>query len=403
MAVPAREVYRDPKRRLWLLSLMAPICALLPSTLVALTGIKAFWWFGVLVIFVIVPAVDLIFGEDGINPPDWAYRQMSNDKYYRWCTFLFIPLLFAAFAIACYMWADPALSLLDKIGLAMTIGLFSGLGINAAHELGHRNTRLERWLAKIALAQSAYGHFFVEHNHGHHARVATPEDAASARLGERLYEFIPRSIIFSLISGWGLEMARLRRRGHHVLSWHNEILQAWAMTVVLFGVAIAIFGWGILPYLVIQAAVAIIMLESVNYIEHYGLCRAKRADGRYDPIRPEHSWNSDQRVSNLMMFQLQRHSDHHAHPGRRYQTLRTLDEAPQAPYGYAPMLLLALSPFWLRVMGPAVVNYYKGDVTRANIAPQRRAKMIARFGSLRPVDGNPTAPDGQPDSANSAA
>jgi alkane 1-monooxygenase len=172
---------------------------------------------------------------------------------------------------------------------------------------------------------------------------------------------------------------------------------------VLFAVAIGLFGFGIFPYLVLQAAIAIIMLESVNYIEHYGLCRAKRPDGRYDPIRPEHSWNSDQRVSNLMMFQVQRHSDHHAHPGRRYQTLRTLDEAPQSPYGYAPMLLLAMTPFWLRIMGPRVVAYYNGDVTRANIAPQRRDKIIARFGGPGPVPNPAATPEARPTSADSSA
>ncbi len=375
------QVYRDPKRWLWLLSLLAPVGALLPSVLVGLTQVKIFWWFGVLAIFLIIPVIDWFSGTDGVNPPDWAYKQLTNDKYYRWCTYLFIPILYTAFVIACYLWADPALSVVDKTGLAVTIGLFSGMGINAAHELGHRHTKHERLLAKLALAQSSYGHFFVEHNHGHHARVATPEDPASARLGERLYEFVPRSVVFSLISGWGLEMNRLHGRGHRVLSWRNEILQAWAMTLVLFGAVVAIFGFGIVPYLILQAAVAITMLETVNYIEHYGLRRVQREDGRYAPIRPEHSWNSDQRVSNLLMFQLQRHSDHHAHPGRRYQTLRSLDEAPQHPSGYASMILLAMSPFWMRVMGPRVLAFYNGDVTRANIAPQRRAKMLARYGA----------------------
>lgn len=383
---PATPVYRDPRRYLWLLSLGAPLCAVFTSTLVSLTQIKAFWWIGVLVFFVIIPLVDWASGVDGINPPDWAYRQLSNDKFYRWCTFLFLPLNFIAFVIAADLWGDGALSIVDKVGLAMTIGLFSGLGINAAHELGHRSDRLERWLAKLALTQSAYGHFVVEHNRGHHARVATPEDPASSRLGERLYEFIPRSIIFSLASGWCLEATRLRRRGHRVISWRNEILQAWTMTVALFGAVTALFGIGILPYLFLQAAVAIFILETVNYIEHYGLRRATRDDGRYEAIRPEHSWNSDQRVSNLLMFQLQRHSDHHAHPGRRYQTLRTLDEAPKLPAGYASMMLLAMSPLWMHVMGPRLVKFYDGDVTRANISPRRRTKILTRFGTPASAD-----------------
>jgi alkane 1-monooxygenase len=183
-----------------------------------------------------------------------------------------------------------------------------------------------------------------------------------------------------------LEATRLRRRGHRVISWRNEILQAWTMTVALFGAVTALFGIGILPYLFLQAAVAIFILETVNYIEHYGLRRATRDDGRYEAIRPEHSWNSDQRVSNLLMFQLQRHSDHHAHPGRRYQTLRTLDEAPKLPAGYASMMLLAMSPLWMHVMGPRLVKFYDGDVTRANISPRRRTKILTRFGTPASAD-----------------
>ncbi|CAM2764654.1 alkane 1-monooxygenase [Skermania piniformis] len=378
-----REIeWRDRKRPLWLLGLIAPVSALAPSTLVALTQVKAFWWLGAFVVFMIIPIIDLLVGDDGENPPDSVYRQLSADKYYRWCTYLFLPILLSAFVVACYLWADPALSLLDKIGLCVSVGVISGVGINAAHELGHRVEKHERWLAKVALAQTCYGHFFVEHNRGHHARVATPEDPASARFGEVLYEFLPRSVLGSLRSAWRLEADRMARRRSRTWSWRNDNLQAWAMSLVLFGVMIGVFGFTILPYLLLQAAIAVLMLETVNYVEHYGLLRQQTPGGNREAIAPRHSWNSDRLVTNVLLFHLQRHSDHHANPARRYQTLRSSDEAPQLPAGYATMVLLALvPPLWRRVMDPRVLSHYHGDVTQTNIHPRRHEAVLAAYGT----------------------
>ncbi|MGW4631574.1 alkane 1-monooxygenase [Nocardia sp. NPDC004415] len=358
----------DPKRYLWALGLIAPACALLPSQLVYRTGIEAFWWIGPVIVLIAIPLVDWIVGEDGTNPRDEDYTALSNDRYYRWCTFLFLPIQLIGLVIACAMWTGDELDLVDKLGLAATVGLVSGIGINAAHELGHRIERSERWLAKIALAQSAYGHFFVEHNRGHHVRVATPEDPASARLGESLWRFLPRSISGGFRSAYTLERDRLRRRDRGWWSPHNHILQAWAMSAVLFGTLIAIWGPALIPWLIVQAAIGIGLLETVNYVEHYGLLRRRRPNGRYERCTPRDSWNSDRLVTNIFLFHLQRHSDHHANPGRRYQTLRSDDEAPQLPAGYPTMILLAtVPPLWRRVMDPKVAAHYDGDLNRANI------------------------------------
>ncbi|MBF6259499.1 alkane 1-monooxygenase [Nocardia farcinica] len=371
----------DPKRHLWVLGLIAPASALLPSQLVLRTGWEVFWWVGPIIVLVIIPVLDWLVGEDGTNPRDEDYELLSNDRYYRWCTYLFLPVQLIGLVIAAAMWAGDELSFVDKLGLATTLGLVSGIGINAAHELGHRVEHLERWLAKIALAQSAYGHFFVEHNRGHHVRVATPDDPASARFGESLYEFLPRSVAGGFRSAVALESERLARKGKRWWSPHNHILQAWSMTVVLFGGLMLVFGWQILGWLVLQAVIGAALLETVNYVEHYGLLRERRPDGRWARCSPRDSWNSDRLVTNIFLFHLQRHSDHHANPGRRYQTLRSCDVAPQLPAGYASMIVFAaIPPLWRAVMDHRVLAHYGGDITRANIVPRKRARILAANG-----------------------
>jgi alkane 1-monooxygenase len=159
----------------------------------------------------------------------------------------------------------------------------------------------------------------------------------------------------------------------------NDILNAWGMSVVLFGGLVAVFGLDVLPFLVVQAVLGFCLLEIVNYLEHYGLLRQKRDDGRYELTRPEHSWNSNSVASNVLLYHLQRHSDHHANPTRRYQALRHFDEAPQLPTGYAGMIVLAaIPPLWRRVMDRRLLDHYGGDVARANIHPRVRERALAR-------------------------
>ncbi|WP_330228834.1 alkane 1-monooxygenase [Nocardia sp. NBC_00508] len=361
--------------------MLAPSSALLPSQLVFHTGVEVFWWIGPIIVLIVIPVLDWAIGVDGSNPRDEDYELLSNDRYYRWCTYLMLPVQLIGLVIASYMWAGDELSVVDKLGLAATLGFVSGIGINAAHELGHRVEHLERWLAKIALAQSGYGHFFVEHNRGHHVRVATPEDPASARLGESLWEFLPRSVSGSFRSAIVLERDRLARKGKGWWSVGNHILQAWSMTVVLFGALVATFGYQVLPWLALQAVIGIGLLETVNYVEHYGLLRARRPNGMYARCSPRDSWNSDHLVTNIFLFHLQRHSDHHANPGRRYQTLRSSEQAPQLPAGYASMIVFAaIPPLWRWVMDARVLAHYGGDVTLANIQPRKRRRILAARG-----------------------
>ncbi|HZJ28930.1 MAG TPA: alkane 1-monooxygenase [Solirubrobacterales bacterium] len=374
--------WTDTKRYAWLLGLFVPFLPFMAWIDVEITGWSILWYIGPFVIFGIFPLLDIIAGVDSENPPDSVLKWLEQDRYYRWCTYLFIPVQYAGLILACWLWGSGELSLFASLGLALTVSMVSGIAINTAHELGHKRDDLERWLSKIALAQSGYGHFFIEHNRGHHVRVATPEDPASSRLGESFWAFLPRTVIGSLRSSWELESKRLDRIGASRFGLKNDVVNAWAMTVVLFaGLAIA-FGPIVLPFLVIQMVIGFSLLEVVNYLEHYGLLRGKRDDGRYELTRPEHSWNSNNVASNVLLYHLQRHSDHHANPTRRYQALRHVDDAPQLPSGYAGMILLALfPPVWRRVMDQRLIDHYDGDPTRANIQPRKRERVLAAYGA----------------------
>ncbi|MGF0226297.1 fatty acid desaturase [Dietzia cercidiphylli] len=389
--------WTDAKRYLWLLGLIPAMGLFLSMPFViGFNGLGLGWaataaWFLLpVLVYVAIPLGDLAVGADGQNPPDEVMDRLEADPFYRWCTYLYIPFQYASLIVACYLWTaqdlswlgyDGGLGIAASIGVAWTVAITGGIGINTAHELGHKIAGSEKWLSKVALATTGYGHFFIEHNRGHHARVATPEDPASSRFGESFWAFLPRSVVGSARSAWHLESERLGRLGKSPWTIRNDNLNAWLMTVVLFGGLIAVFGWEVAPWLLVQAVFGFSLLEVVNYLEHYGLKRQKTSAGRYQRCRPEHSWNSDHLVTNIFLYHLQRHSDHHANPMRRYQVLRSFEQAPQLPSGYATMMVLAyVPPLWRKVMDKRVLAHYDGDITRANIQPSKREKILARHG-----------------------
>ncbi|PTU31323.1 alkane 1-monooxygenase [Stenotrophobium rhamnosiphilum] len=375
--------WTDSKRYLWLLGIPMTLLPLVGGLLVNLTGNALFWWTPIAFVYGLIPFLDWLIGADASNPPDEAVPTLEKDRYYRWAVYLAVPLQYVSFIYGVWVIATHDLAWYSWLGLAMSVGMVGGIGINTAHELGHKTDSFERWLAKISLAQTAYGQFFVEHPRGHHVRVATPEDPATSRFGESFWEFYPRVVIGSHISAWRLERERLTRHRKSVWHWSNHNLQAWAITVVLYGALTALFGWKVLPFILLQAFYGSSLLEAVNYVEHYGLCRQRMKNGHYERCHPKHSWNSNHTVTNLMLYQLQRHSDHHANPTRPYQALRHFDESPQLPSGYASMVLLAyMTPIWFAVMNPRVVAHYGGDMTKANIKPSLRRKVIAQYPAL---------------------
>jgi len=342
---------------------------------------ELFCWAGPVVLFIILPLLDRLVGKSADSPPADAIPELEASRYYRWTVWAFIPVQIAAVIAGAFLFVSTDLTFFAfegtlsgpaKLGIALSMGTVGGLGINMGHELGHRKAGLERWLAKAAFAPTFYGHFPIAHNYGHHVRVATPEDPSSARLGESIWRFLPRTVFGSYRIAWELEAARMKRLGRR--SWHisNEVVQSWLISLAFWTLPVAILSHRVLPFIAIQAVSGIMLLESVNYLEHYGLLRQRTGTGRYERCRAEHSWNSDYLVSNLLLLNLQRHSDHHANPAKRYQSLRSAPDAPQLPAGYALMILLAwIPPLWRKAMDHRVIEHYGGDVGRANVQSRR--------------------------------
>jgi alkane 1-monooxygenase len=391
-AITAPTAEWSDKRWLWLLSPSIPGVFTLTLIAYAHTGL---WWtmlFAPVFIHLVMPVLDRLFGEDFSNPTEAVVEELDKDIFYRALVWAFVPLQIAGTAYGAWLAATHPMPWYAFVALVVTVGAFNGVGFANAHELGHKKESLDRWLCKIALAPTLYGHFYVEHNRGHHKRVATPEDPASSRLGEGFWSFLPRTVWGSLRSAWELEKERLNRQGKSVWNVGNDNLQAWAMSVVLYGVLLTWLGWGALAFLLLQSVYAASMLEVVNYIEHYGLLRSKNANGNYTRCEPEHSWNSNHLMGNIILYHLQRHSDHHAHPTRRYQALRHFAQAPQLPSGYAGMVTLAyFPPLWFALMDKRVAAHYNGDLTRANVQPSQRDKMFGRWHRPMPVGSTQAA------------
>ncbi|MBT4522164.1 MAG: alkane 1-monooxygenase [Halieaceae bacterium] len=374
--------YQDNKRYLWLASVIYPM--------VALSGIGMYWTTGsewsflvpLLFIYGVSTLFDGLFGVDTSNPPEELVGQLEEDTYYRWLTYITIPIHYAVLLILATFVGTQAVSIPAVVALAITGGIYSGLGLVTAHELGHKKSTLERNLAKIVQAVPAYGHFCLEHNRGHHRDVATPEDPASSRMGESIYRFVLREIPGAFRRAWKIEQNRLERRGESRWSWRNEILQSYALTAVLQVGLLVAFGWIMIPFLAVHNFWAWWQLTSANYIEHYGLLRKKEASGRYERCQPHHSWNANHVFSNLLLFHLERHSDHHAHPVRRYQCLRDFPDVPSLPTGYFAMFVAAyIPPLWYSIMDHRLMAlpHIGGDLDNVNVAPHRRAVLEARY------------------------
>lgn len=378
---PEGIVYRDRKRSLWVASLLVPSVAYLGPALYFASGLAWVLWLPLVFYYATVPVLDILIGEDRSNPPEAVVPQLEADPYYRYVTYALVPMIWGAYLFGIWFVGTQNLPAHGVVAMILLVGGTCGVGINVGHELGHKQTRLERWLAKLVLAPCVYGHFFIEHNRGHHRDVATPKDPASSRMGESIWKFVCREMPGAARRAWRIESERLARAGHRTGSWHNEILQPGLLTLALWLGAVALFGPAILVFLVGVAFWGAFQLTSANYIEHYGLLRQKLPNGRYERTQPHHSWNSNHMFSNWATFHLQRHSDHHAHPTRRYQSLRHFDDLPNLPNGYFGMFLVAyIPPLWYAVMNKRLLEQVDYDPARINFDPARRSRLIAKYG-----------------------
>ncbi len=374
--------YQDRKRWFWLLSVAYPMQPFIAIWLHYTTGNELWFLLPFLVNYLVAPLLDWLIGEDENNPPEAVVMQLDRDRYYRWLTYLVVPLHFVTLVGTAIYATSQNLSWWAFVLLAVAAGLTAGLAINTGHELGHKNSRLEKALAKIVLAVAAYGHFSIEHNRGHHRDVSTPADPASARMGESIYRFALREIPGAFRRAWQIEKERLESRQKPVWHFSNAILQSYAITAAVSLVLLLALGWLAIPFLLVHNLFAYWQLTSANYVEHYGLLRMKDASGRYERCQPHHSWNSNHVLSNLVLFHLERHSDHHANPLRRYQSLRHFDNVPSLPNGYFGMYLLAYCPWlWFRVMDQRLMQlpHVQGNLSRVNIDPAALATIRERW------------------------
>jgi alkane 1-monooxygenase len=320
------------------------------------TGIVV--WLPLFLAWFFIPLLELFIKPKAANMSGAEEELAKQDKLYDFILYLVVPLQFTALYFFLKNINDPALNWYDIAGRIWVMGLLCGVfGINVGHELGHRVNIFEQTLAKLLLLTSLYMHFFIEHNKGHHKRVATPEDPSSARYGEWLYAFYFRSVIFSYLSAWHIANDDLRKKGRKSFSIYNEMLQFHFIQLAFLALLFFVFGWLATVYFIAAAVIGFLLLETVNYIEHYGLQRKATGEGKYERAMPAHSWNSDHVIGRLFLFELSRHSDHHYLASRKYQVLRHHDDAPQMPTGYPGMLVLALiPPVWFWVMNKRIKN-----------------------------------------------
>ena len=301
--------------------------------------------------FVLVPLIELLIPADPKNHEDTTLQLLKADWRYDLQLYLIVAVQVGMVVLMCFTLHQGDWNGLEIFGKIWTTGIACGvLGINVAHELGHRKTWYEQLMSKILLLTSLYMHFFIEHNRGHHKHVSTPLDPASARKGEPLYFFWFRSSWGSYKSAWNIENKRLKKLGKPILSLSNEMLVYQIIQVALLLLIGFAFSWLVMLYFIAAAVSGFLLLETVNYIEHYGLQRKQMENGAYESVKPHHSWNSDHVLGRLLLFELSRHSDHHYRAARKYQTLRHMENSPQMPTGYPGMLVLSLAPpifFWV--------------------------------------------------------
>ncbi|WFS16874.1 alkane 1-monooxygenase [Pseudomonas sp. 905_Psudmo1] len=322
-------------------------------------------WLVISVVFGVIPLLDFIVGRDPANPDERdEVPALEAQGYYRLLSLATVPLLLAMLVWSGWIFASyEGWSWVGQLGWVLSVGTVMGaIGITVSHELIHKDPTLEQNAGGLLLAAVCYAGFKVEHVRGHHVHVSTPEDASSSRFGQSLYAFLPHAYKHNFLNAWKLEAERLKRRSLPALHWRNELIWWYAISALfLLGFTLALGPLGALFFLG-QAVIAFTLLEIVNYVEHYGLHRRKLDNGRYERTNAHHSWNSNFLLTNLFLFHLQRHSDHHAYAKRRYQVLRHFDDSPQLPNGYAGMIVLAVfPPLWRAVMDPKVRAYYAGE------------------------------------------
>ncbi len=379
-------VYVDKKRHLWWLGFVGVFVYAFTFWGYFAFGKNALiLWLPAAYMYLITPVLDKLFGVDTHNPPEAVVPDMMKDQYYRMHLYIHIPIYFITYFAFVWLVGTQSIPWWGIVALIIGVGSGSGSMLAYTHELGHKNNKLDRLTAKIGNTLMGYGHFNIEHNMGHHVWVSTPEDPASSRMGESIYRFMLRELPGTIRRGLAQEKKRLSKQGKGFWSIHNQVLQVYTATLLISLALVFIFGPKILWFVIPHHMMGWYGLTQANYVEHYGLLRQKKANGKYEPCQPKHSWNTNHLWSNMGLLHLQRHSDHHANPMRPYQVLRDYENVPSLPTGYGGCFLMAAFPgWWFKVMDKKVMDWAGGDITKVNLDPKKRDKLMRKYGGGRP-------------------
>jgi alkane 1-monooxygenase len=342
-------MWKDVK---YLVAYTLPVSAFIA---VIVGGAWSYLAFGVA--FGIIPTIELLLPQRPENHPVEEEMSRSARRFFDFMLYLNLPIVLGLSTLLAWRVSAGGLEVFELIGMVLSAGvIFGACGINVGHELGHRERTFDRMVAELLLVPSMYTHFTVEHNYGHHKHVGTPVDPATARKGETVFSFWIRSIVGTARNAWILQAELLRQK--EVPFWslrHNSVVRGLIFQIIYLILIALIFGWPAMLVVLAAGMIGVLLLESVNYIEHYGLMRQKLPSGRYEPVTPRHSWNSDHQLGRIFLYELTRHSDHHFKSTRKYQVLRHLDESPQLPYGYPASIILALvPPLWMKIVHPRI-------------------------------------------------
>lgn len=317
-----------------------------------------FTYSNVLFVFVLVPIFDQMSSNSDENLPIEVRTEFLKRKIFDWLLYLNLPILYGVLFLFISQLNQTDMSTFELIGNILSVGIVIGTcGINVGHELGHRNSKIENLIAQLLLLPAIYVHFFVEHNRGHHKHVGTDLDPASAKKGDNVYLFWLKSTFGGYISAWKIEATRLRKLKKGSLSFDNAMIQFTLSQLGYFWLIYFFAGYPNILFVLLAGLVGVLLLETINYLEHYGLRRIKLDNGRYEKVLPKHSWNSNHGFGRIVLYELTRHSDHHYIASKKYQVLDHHEDSPQLPAGYPAMILTSLvPPLWFYIMDKRLLS-----------------------------------------------
>lgn len=356
------------RKYMWITGPLFPLVACFWLWFADNTGYAVLYWAYPVLAYTFIPVTDWLVGVDLNNPPEGAAETLS-DRLHSYSAYAYLPSYFFALFYGAALFSKPGLSWFEMLGAAVTVGVPASVSFIAGHELVHKNNAIASFVTKILNAPTFYGHHFaVYHVRGHHRDVATPDDPTSARFGEGFWRYLMRAMAGGVRVAWQLERQRLEKRKLPVISLRNENIQAWLLTLLIAAVLVGMHGAPILVFLVVQASVAILLFEATNYIQHYGLLRAQTDGQRFEPVNHTHTWDSNHLLTTMVIYQLQRHADHHVNLNVPFQRLRYVCSTPQHTLSYGSILWLAyVPPVWFRYANQKVLKLYGDDYNKINL------------------------------------